>query len=113
METSGGFRVPSQQKTISRYPNKVDGDCPRTFNVWSYSRYDSLFHGGSTLNGEPLHRKHFEAVAKDSWLVPRGGVSRKSGMLVVVDPMHSPGRAKKARHLKVPVVSVNGFFELL
>jgi len=65
-------------------------------------------------DGNHLERSMLESMAAATGLQPVNGVSRKScDLLVAADVASSSGKAKKARDLGIPVMSVSEFIALI
>ncbi len=57
-------------------------------------------------------RAELEQQAISAGLVPTGGISRKTAMLVIADPHSQSGKARRARDLGVRLVSESVFDEI-
>ena len=69
------------------------------------------FTGEVVVGGHIYTRPHMESIAALHGIAPKSSVSRNCDLLVAADPASNSGKARRARELKIPIISAAEFID--
>lgn len=93
----------------------ADSRPPDTTAVTSLAGKRLCFTGDwdGTYRDEPWSRSLGKELAREAGATPVRSVTKRTDVLVAADPESMSGKAAKARHYKLPILSVPEFLELV